>query len=82
MAATRRRRGLAVPPETVKALRARAGWTQDEAADIARVKLRQWQRWESGDAPMNAASWVLLCQTVGVAEDWRPAPETDPPASD
>ena len=73
MAATRRRRGVDVPPATVKAVRARAGWTQDEAADVARVKLRQWQRWESGEAPINAASWVLVCQAAKVAEDWEPS---------
>lgn len=76
----RRRRGIQVPPATVKAIRALAGWTQDEACVVARVKLRQWQRWEGGEAPMNSASWALVCQAAKVPEDWEPpAPPDEPP---
>jgi transcriptional regulator with XRE-family HTH domain len=76
------RRGLTIPPDTLRALRARCAWTQDDAARIARVKPRQWQRWEAGDGTVNAASWALVCQAAGVPEDWSPAPASDvaPPA--
>ncbi|NHO55018.1 helix-turn-helix domain-containing protein [Acetobacter estunensis] len=47
-------------PETVRAAREEAGLTQAEAAQLVHATLNAWQKWESGDRKMQAATWELF----------------------
>lgn len=42
-------------PDDIKTARLKAGVTQQEAADMMRVHLRTWQRWEYGKREMSPA---------------------------
>jgi transcriptional regulator with XRE-family HTH domain len=69
----RRPREPAAPPEAVRGLRLqRLGLTQPQAAAVARIDQRTYQRWERGEAPISEAAWALLCITAGVPETWQP----------
>lgn len=47
-----------------------AGLTQAEAGALLYTSGRRWQRWEAGDAAMEAALWELFClKTPGVSND-------------
>lgn len=46
--------------EQVKQARLAAGLTQSQAANAVHVNLRSWQKWESGERPINLAAWELF----------------------
>ena len=47
-------------PEEIKEARFRAGLTLREAADLVRVNIRTWQKWEAGERSMHPAFWELF----------------------
>jgi DNA-binding transcriptional regulator YiaG len=47
-------------PDAVRAARKSLGMTQTNAAAVVYKKLRTWQDWEKGVAPMDAALWELF----------------------
>ena len=46
--------------ETIREARLAAGLTQREAAELARVTLEAYQRWEYGTRQISAAHWELF----------------------
>ena len=52
-------------PEQIKQSRLNAGLTQAQAAAVIYKKLLAWQRYESGDRAMDAASWELFLIKTG-----------------
>ena len=56
----RKRRPPAFTPAALKALRAAAGWTQEECAAQVHSTRRTLQDWEAGIAPMHPGLWELL----------------------
>ena len=53
-------------PAEIKAARSRIGVTQTQAAMLARVPLRVWQRWETGEAPMHTVFWEIFDMKTGL----------------
>lgn len=57
----------------IKKMRELAGLTQTQAAQLVHIKLRQWQRYEAGDAAMPLAHLelfqlkTLYKNTLGIA---------------
>lgn len=51
-------------PEQVAALRLRARLTQAEAALLAGVGLRTWQKWEAGDQAIEPGAWKTLSREL------------------
>lgn len=47
-------------PEQLKEWRADMGLNQREAADLVRRSERTWQRWESGETPIDFSMETLL----------------------
>lgn len=47
-------------PQQIKEARLDAGLTQQQCADLVHVNIRSWQKWESGERPMNLAAWELF----------------------
>lgn len=47
-------------PEKIKRYRIEAGLTQTQAAKIAQVTLRSWQRYESGEAKIPKIRWEIF----------------------
>lgn len=47
-------------PSEIRQARELAGLTQTQAGELIHSKLRAWQRWEAGDAPMHPAFWELF----------------------
>jgi putative transcriptional regulator len=66
----RSRRKAVLPPskEALKALRASAGWTQQQCADAIYVTLNGYQKWESGERPLHLAFYELLLVKI---QDWH-----------
>lgn len=56
-------------PQEIKEARLSAGLTQTQAAELAMVKLRAWQRYEAGEYSPKPASWALFCARVGIDPD-------------
>lgn len=52
-------------PDQIKSARQRGRRTQAQAAALLRVKARQVQRWEAGQAEMPIAAWLLLRRSWG-----------------
>lgn len=56
--------------DMIRRRRTMAGLTQAEAGALLYTSGRRWQRWEAGDAAMEAALWELFClKTLGVSSD-------------
>lgn len=53
------------PVATIRDARIVAGLTQTEAAQIVRVSLRTWQRWEAGDRSMPPGLFELFMLKTG-----------------
>lgn len=47
-------------PNEIRQARELAGLTQTQAGELIHSKLRAWQRWEAGDAPMHPAFFELF----------------------
>ncbi len=47
-------------PKEIRLCREYLSFTQQSCAILARVDLRTWQRWESGDREMSLAHWELF----------------------
>lgn len=56
----RRKHLAAFSPEGLQALRATAGWTQEECASVIHSTRRTLQDWEAGIAAMHPGLWELL----------------------
>ena len=69
---------LAPPTSEVIAARKALGVSQAEAAFLAGVGTRTWQRWESGDVAANPLKWVAFLHAVGLKDNAPPPP---PPTS-
>lgn len=44
------------------------GMTQRQAAELGRVALRTYSRFESGQRDMSASVYALLCRELGITE--------------
>ncbi len=62
-------------PSTIRALRNRLGWTQEEAARECRVTLRTYSRWENDKSKMPEIAWRWMAERAGVPEEWSPEGE-------
>jgi len=51
--------------DTLRALREQLGMTQAQAAEVMRVNLRTWQKWELGERTMSAALFELFLIKTG-----------------
>lgn len=47
-------------PDEVVAARGKARLKQQECADLVRVDLRTWQRWEKGSRKISPGHWLLF----------------------
>ena len=47
-------------PIKIRQARIQSGLTQKAAADLVHVTLNAWQKWESGERPINMAAWELF----------------------
>lgn len=47
-------------PAEIKSAREAASLTQKQAAALIYRTLRNWQQWEGGERPMDAALWELF----------------------
>lgn len=56
--------------QRIKAARRRAGMTQPEAAEIAGMERRQYQRVEAGQYDIRASGLARLSKTLGVPMEW------------
>lgn len=63
---SRPRAWLTPPADVIRELRARAGITQVQAAEMTRAALRTWEQWERGDRRMPAATMELWCIALAV----------------
>lgn len=63
---SRPRAWLTPPADVIRALRAQAGITQAQAAEMTRSALRTWEQWERGDRRMPAATMELWCIALAV----------------
>lgn len=70
---------LRMTPQQLRDLRARAGLTQQRAADLAGVALRTMQQYEAGDRQMPLSASGLLCLScillgspAGLLAPWLP----------
>ncbi|RBB38999.1 XRE family transcriptional regulator [Burkholderia reimsis] len=52
--------------DTLRALREQLGITQAQAAELMRVNLRTWQKWELGERTMHVALFELFLIKTGV----------------
>jgi DNA-binding transcriptional regulator YiaG len=48
--------------DELKAVRAKSGLTQKEAAALAGVTLKTWQNWEQGKSPVRTSALLLFCK--------------------
>ena len=62
----RPRAWLTPPAEVVRTLRAQAGITQVQCAEMTRSALRTWEHWEAGARRMPAATMELWCLALAV----------------
>lgn len=56
-----------VPSARLRRVRAIAGLTQAQAADVIGVSERAWQQWEAGERQMQRAFYELFMLKVGLA---------------
>jgi DNA-binding transcriptional regulator YiaG len=63
--------------EQIRYTRTMAGLTTAQAAAIACVSQRAWQRWEDGTRDINAASWKLLQMHITAASSVPPCQSPD-----
>lgn len=63
---SRPRAWLTPPAVVIRELRAQAGITQVQAAEMTRAALRTWEQWERGDRRMPAATMELWCIALAV----------------
>lgn len=66
---------LAVPtPGMITALRMRAGFTQQQAAELVHLgAAKRWSEYERGVQAMDAARWELFRIKCGVHQQFKPA---------
>lgn len=62
-------------PALISDLRARAGLTQQQCADMALAGLRTWKHWEAGTRSMPLAAMALWCLAIAAGRhlpsgDW------------
>ena len=62
----RPRAWITPPADVIRELRARAGITQAQCAEMTRAALRTWEQWERGDRRMPAATMELWCIALAV----------------
>ncbi len=60
-----RQRGHQIKPGRFAALRAHAGWTQRQIAELTGVVDRTVARWERSDV-LPLAAWMVVCARAGV----------------
>lgn len=60
-------------PADLRAARRAAGLTQAQAAKLIHSKLRTWEDWEAGVAPMHPGLWRLFGLLVAAAKASGPA---------
>lgn len=63
---SRPRAWLTPPAVVIRELRAQAGITQVQAAEMTRAALRTWEQWDRGDRRMPAATMELWCIALAV----------------
>lgn len=63
---SRPRAWITPPADVIRELRARAGITQVQAAEMTRAALRTWEQWEAGARRMPAATMELWCIALAV----------------
>lgn len=63
---SRPRAWITPPADVIRELRAQAGITQVQAAEMTRAALRTWEQWERGDRRMPAATMELWCIALAV----------------
>ncbi|GAN65973.1 helix-turn-helix domain-containing protein [Acetobacter orientalis] len=59
-------------PDDIKTARQKAGLTQQESADMMRVHLRTWQKWEYGKREMSLGlleMFLILSREPNVSND-------------
>ena len=52
-------------PDQIRAARAAANLTQQQAGELVHTDGRTWRRWESGDRGINLAVWELFLLHAG-----------------
>lgn len=63
--------------DDVKQARAKAGFTQEQAAADVHVSTRMWQKYESGESPIPFGHWELFLLKRGML--WPINPNAKPP---
>jgi len=53
-------------PADIRAARAQAGLTQQQAADLAGVNRVTWARYEIGAQPMGSRAWIYWLHAAGL----------------
>lgn len=48
------------PADDIQNAREKAGLTKTEAARLVHTRYRTWQKWETGEHPMDFARWELF----------------------
>lgn len=79
--APRHRAGIPAPAGTLRALRESAGLTQAQAAGLADVTLRQWQRYERGDSLPRGRRELFASKVAdgGAWQSWLESVDTRAP---
>jgi hypothetical protein len=58
--------------EGIKEALAKAGLTQEQAAEIVGIKEgRTVRRWVGGETPIPYAPWALICDLAGLGQIWK-----------